>query len=108
MNFSQDYINATLGKLQILHGRFADEMCNIFKRGTGNNTLYEDIANTNNIVGWMIDILYDYVPYGNTVLNDRYNGLTEEELQQLINYGYRIMQKYGANIFIPTNPNIYL
>lgn len=108
MAFSQYYINETIGKLQLLQARYADEMCDILKRHTGRITLYDDLVNTNNIVGWIIDILYGYVPYGDTTLNDEYNGLSEVEMQQIINYAYRMLNKYGAKIHIPDNPNVYM
>jgi len=108
MALSQYFINQSIGKIQILHGRFASDLCDMLKRHTGRDVVYDQLVDVNNVVGWIIDILYNYVPYGNTYLNDLYNGLTEEEIQSLINYGYRTLNKYGANIFTPTDSNIYL
>jgi len=107
MAFSQDFIDTTIGNVQLLHGRFCNELCNVLKRHTGERTLYDDMVNQNNHIGWAIDILYDYDPYGNSTLNDLYNSLTEEDLQIIINYCYRVLNKYGSEIFMPTDRNIY-
>ena len=108
MAISRDYLNTTIAKLQVMHSRYADEMCNILKRHTGRMTQYDDLNSMNNLVGYIIDILYNYEAYGISELNDASNGLTEEELQACINYSYRVLSKYGAEIYVPTNPNIYL
>ena len=108
MAHSQDSINFAIGSLEILHGRYGSELCDILKRRTGTKLMYDELINHNNIIGWIMEILYDYEPYGDSTLNDAYNTLTEAEISALINYGYRILNKYGAKIFTPANPNIYL
>ena len=107
MAFSQDYINVTLGNLQTLHGRFCNELCNILKRNIGERVLYDDMVSINNHIGWAIDILYRYIPVGNETLNDLNNSLSEDDLQKIINYCYRVLNKYGSEIFMPTDRNIY-
>lgn len=108
MVISQDYINVTIGNLETLHGRFGNELCNILKRHTGKQEEYYELVSINNVVGKIIDLLYEYVPYGNSTLNDLANGLTETEMESLIKYAYKVLNKYTNNIFIPTNPNVYL
>jgi len=108
MILSQTYIDSVLANIQTLHGRFANELCNILKRHTGDNSGYYELISINNIIGKVKDILYDYVPVGNTTINDLNNNLTETEIMSLINYCYKVLNKYNSNIFIPTNPNIYL
>ena len=108
MAISQAYINESIGKLEILHGRMGNEFCNILKRHTGDRLMYDEISSAVNLCGWIIDILYDYRPVGIKEINELNNTLTEAEINAMINYGYRIMNKYGHEIFTPTNPNVYL
>lgn len=108
MAHSNENINYAIGALEILHGRFGNELCDVLKRRTGNMIMYDELVNHNNLVGWIIDILYDYRPTGDSRINDLTNTLTEAEITSLINFGYRILNKYGSKIHTPTNPNIYL
>lgn len=108
MAISQNYINVTLGNIQTLHGRFASELCDILKRHTGNIDEYYKLVSINNTIGVIKNIFYDYIPYGITELNDSDNDLTEDEMNSLINYAYRVLNKYSSNIYLPTDPNIYL
>jgi hypothetical protein len=108
MSLSQDFINSTLSNIQTLHGRFGNELCNILKRHTGNLDDYYKLVSVNNITSKVIDILYDYDPVGNSIINDATNNLTEEEMMSLINYVYKVLNKYSSNIYVPTDPNIYL
>jgi len=108
MALSQDYVNTALGDIQTLHGRFANELCNILKRHTGALSIYSELVSINNNIGKIKDILTDYVPVGVTEVNDTINGLTETEIMSLINYSYKVLNKYNSNIFLPTNPNVYL
>ena len=101
-------VNFAIRSLEILDGRCGNELCNILKRRTGDRIMYDELVEHNNLVGWIMDILYDYRPYGDSTLNDSYNTLTEAEISSLINFGYRILNKYGSKIHRPTNPNIYL
>ena len=108
MAISQDQLNFAIGNIEILHGRFGNELCDILKRHSGDRLMYDELVNHNNTIAMIMDILYRYDAYGNTELNESYNNLTEAEIQSLISYSYRILNKYGHEIFIPTNPNIYL
>ena len=108
MAHSQAYINITIGNIQVLHARFANEYCNFLKRRTGREVSISRLTSINNIIGKVLYILDNYVPYGNTTLNDLYNGLTEEEITALIEYSYRVMNKYTYNVFVPDDPNVYL
>lgn len=108
MAISQAYIDTTLAALQTLHGRFANELCNILKRHTGNKGMYDELVGINNVIGKIKDILTDYEPVGNTTINDANNNLTETEIMSLINYSYKVLNKYNSNIFLPTDPNVYL
>ena len=108
MSMSQDYINVTIGNIQTLHGRFGNELCNILKRRTGNQSMYSELIGINNVIGKIKDILYAYIPVGNTVTNDAVNDLSETEMISLINYAYKVLSKYNSNVFLPDNPNIYL
>jgi hypothetical protein len=108
MAHSKEFIDTTIGNLQILHSRYANEMCNILKRRVGDQQMYDELISINNAVGNIIDILYDYHPYGNTVINDRCNDLTEEEIQSIINYCYKVLNKYNSNIFMPLDANTNL
>jgi len=104
---SQNYINTALGNIETLHSRFASEICDLIKRYSGNSGMYKELVRMNNVVSHIIDILQDYIPCGNSVINDATNGLTETEIRSLINYVYRILNKYTSNIFLPNDPNIY-
>lgn len=108
MALSQAYINTTLGNIQTLHGRFGNELCNILKRHTGDLNEYNELISINNIIGKVKDILYDYIPLGNSIINDFTNDLTETEIQSLIDYCYKVLNKYNSNVFIPTDPNVFL
>jgi hypothetical protein len=108
MAHSTTSINNAIGNIQTLHGRFANEYCNSLKRYLGNKPLLDNLTSVNKTVGFIIDRLYDYEPYGITSVNDELNNLTEEEVQTLIDWCYRILNKYMNQIFIPTNPNVYL
>jgi hypothetical protein len=108
MALSQDFLDITIGNVQTLHGRFGNELCNILKRHTGDSGIYSELVSINNVVGKIKDILYDYVPVGNTTINDLNNNLTETEIMSLINYTYKVLNKYNSNVFLPTNPNVYL
>ena len=104
---SQNYIDVSMGNIETLHGRFANEICNLIKRHSGDPNIYYEFISINNIIGKIIGILDDYVPYGNSTLNDAANGLTETEINSLINYAYRVLNKYSNNIYLPDDPNIY-
>jgi len=108
MALSQTYIDVVLASIQTLHGRFGNELCNILKRHTGQLGEYYELVSINNIVGKIKDILTDYVPVGNTTINDLTNDLTEVEMQSLIDYCYKVLNKYNSNIYLPTDPNVYL
>jgi hypothetical protein len=108
MSLSQTYINTTLGNIHTLHARYGNELCNILKRHIGQSGMYNELIEVNNMVGKVIDIIYDYEPVGNTTINDLTNDLTEVEMMSLINYCYKVLNKYNSNVFLPTNPNIYL
>lgn len=108
MSLNQTYIDETLGNIQTLHGRFGNEICNMLKRRTGNPGIYNDLLRMNNFVGKVKDILYDYTPIGDTDSNDAVNDLSEVEIMSLINYCYKVMNKYNSNVFLPNNPNVYL
>ena len=108
MAISQVYIDTSFSDIQTLHGRFSNELCNILKRHTGNSGEYYELISINNIIGKIKDILTDYIPTGNSITNDLTNGLTETEIQSLISYCYKVLNKYNDNIYLPTNPNIYL
>jgi hypothetical protein len=104
---SQNYIDVALGNIETLQGRFANELCNLLKRHSGDLNIFYELVGVNNTIGKIIGILQDYVPVGNSVINDASNGLTETEINSLINYAYRVLNKYSNNIFLPTDPNIY-
>lgn len=108
MAISQAFINTSVGNIQTLHGRFGNELCNMLKRHTGNSSVYPELISINNVIGKIKDILYAYVPVGNTVTNDAVNDLSETEMMSLINYAYKVLNKYNSNIFLPDNPNVYL
>ena len=108
MALSQNSIDVALIGIQTLHGRFANELCNILKRHTGDLSTYYEMVQINNLIGEIKDILYDYSPTGNSIANDANNNLTEAEMMSLINYSYKVLNKYSANIYIPTDPNVYL
>jgi len=108
MAISQAFINTSVGNIQTLHGRFGNELCNILKRRTGNSSMYSELIGINNVIGKIKDILYAYIPVGNTVTNDSVNDLSEVEMMSLINYAYKVLNKYNSNIFLPDNPNVYL
>lgn len=108
MTLTTDYINTTIGNLQTLHARFANEYCNMLKRHTGNRPILDKLTSINKLVGWTIQYLYDYDCYSITTLNELNNNLTEDEVKSLIDWCYRKLTKYNNEIYIPTNPNIYL
>jgi len=108
MAYSQVYITTQITAIEILHTRFSNDYCNFLKRRNGRNTLINKLTSINNIVGKIIDILTDYTPYGNSVLNNLYNGLTEAEIKALIDYSYTILNKYSFSLYLPDDPNIYL
>lgn len=108
MAISQAFINTSVGNIQTLHGRFGNELCNMLKRHTGNSFVYPELISINNVIGKIKDILYAYIPIGNTVTNDAVNDLSETEMMSLINYAYKVLNKYNSNIFLPDNPNVYL
>jgi hypothetical protein len=107
MALSREFLDREIGKLQILHGRFANELCNILKRHTGAMLMHSELVTANNLVGWLIDIMYEYNAIGVSSLNDDANALTETEMKNIMDYGYRIMNKYNSELFIPTDSNIY-
>ena len=104
---SQDYIYTALGNIETLQSRFASEICNLIKRHSGDPNTFGELISMNNIIAKVVGILQDYIPVGNTTINDATNGLTETEMKSLINYSYRILNKYTNNIFLPDDPNIY-
>ena len=104
---SQNYIDVAMGNIELMQARFANEICNILKRRSGNPGIYKELIYMNNIIGHIVEILDDYVPYGNSTINDASNGLTETEIDSLITYSYRILNKYSNNIYLPDDPNIY-
>lgn len=104
---SQTYINVALANIQTLHGRFGNELCNLLKRHSGDLNIYYELISINNAVGHIKDILTDYEATGISSINDASNGLTETEINSLINYTYRVLNKYSSNVFIPADPNIY-
>ena len=108
MAHSVDSVNYSIGVIEVLHARFGNELCDILKRRTGRDTVYSELVKLNNVIGWIVEALYDYIPTGISSLNNAINGLTEEELTSLINYGYRTLNKYGSEIHIPEEPNIFL
>lgn len=108
MAHTTDYINTSIGNIEVLHARFANELCNMLKRRTGRHVSYNELLSLNNLTGRVIEILTDYNAYGDSTLNDLSNGLTETEVQSLINMCYRKLNKYTYNIFLPDNPNVYL
>ena len=54
MALYQDYINTTISNIQTMHARFANELCNILKRHTGNLDEYYSLVRVNNIIGKVI------------------------------------------------------
>ena len=108
MAYSEAGLNITIANIQVLHARFANDYCNFLKRRTGHSITIDRLTSINNMVGRIIQILYDYTPYGNSTLNDLYNGLTETEMKGIIDYSYRILNKYTYSLFLPDNPNVYL
>ena len=108
MVLSQTYIDDQVTLIETLHSSFANEFCNILKRHTGDNPIYEKLDNVNISISVIIGILNDYVAYGNSILNDEFNYLTEDDITSLISYCKRVMNKFQFNIYIPIDPNVYL
>ncbi len=108
MVLSQTYITDQVTLIETLHSSFANEFCNILKRHTGDDPIYEKLDNVNISISVILNILGSYVAYGNSVLNDEFNYLTEEDITSLIDYCKRAMNKFKFNIYIPNNPNVYL
>ena len=108
MALTSSYITNNIQSIKILQSLFVDEFCNILKRHTGDNPLYEKLDNINIAISVMIMTLEGYVAYGNSELNDEYNYLAEDDVISFINYCNRVMNKFQFNIYTPTDPNIYL
>ena len=83
MAHTQDSINFAIGSLEILHGRFGSELSDILKRRLGNKIMLNELIEHNNIVGWIMEILYDYRPVGNSRMNNEDNNLTEDEINDI-------------------------
>ena len=108
MGYSSAYITSTKAEIQTMHSNFSNELCNFLKRKSGRDLNIHRLISINNIIGVIVNILTDYTAYGNTTINNTYNGLTETELKALIDYSYRILNKYSFNIYALNYPNIYL
>jgi hypothetical protein len=108
MVLSQTYIDDQITLIETLHSSFANEFCNILKRHTGDNPLYEKLDNINISISVILTILNSYTAYGNSIINDEFNYLTEDDIVSLIDYCKRVMNKFQFNIYTPVNPNIYL
>lgn len=108
MALTKSYVNISIGNIQSLYARFADEYCNMLKRRIGSQTVLNKMTSINKAVGFILNRLSDYEAYGVALINDENNNLSDIEAEELIQWCYRNLNKYMNKVFLPSNPNIYL
>lgn len=92
---NQSQLNDDIGIIQLFHGRLGDDLAKAMAYHTGNFTYVEHLNTKNILAGKYLQILQDYIIKGDSTINALYNVLTEDQIQAIIDYCYRLLEPYN-------------
>jgi len=92
----QAQLNTDIGIIQLLHGRLGDHFARSMAYHTGNFWHIDSLNRKNQAVGNYINILYAYDIKGDSTVNAVYNILTENDIQSIIDFCYRLLEPYNT------------
>jgi hypothetical protein len=95
LELNQTQLNEDIAIIQLFHGRLGDELAKSLAYHTGNFWHIEHLDQKNWLVGKYIDILYAYRIYNDATINALYNILTQDDIQSIIDYCYRLLEPYN-------------
>ena len=95
LELNQDQLNEDIAIIQLFHGRLGDELAKSLAYHTGNFWHIKHLNQKNWLVGKYIDILYEYKIHGDAETNIPYNILTQDDIQSVIDYCYRLLEPYN-------------
>lgn len=99
LELNQDQLNEDIAIIQLFHGRLGDELAKSLAYHTGNFWHIQHLDQKNWLVGKYIDMLYEYKIYGDVETNLLYNTLTQDDIQSIIDYCYRLLEPYNLHPF---------
>jgi hypothetical protein len=92
---SQAQLDEDIALIQLLHGRLGLDVATSFMYGTGNFIYLKTLNNKNILISKYIDLLYKFRVKGESTRNDVYNVLTTQDIQDIIDDSYRVLEKYN-------------
>ena len=95
LELSRAQLDEDIAIIQLFHGRLGDELATSLASHTGNFWHIKHLDIKNQLVGKYIDILYSYDIYNNSTINAAYNILTQDDIQSVIDYCYRLLEPYN-------------
>jgi hypothetical protein len=92
----QTQLNTDIGIIQLLHSRLGEDLAKSLSYGTGTFIYLSTLNNKNILVSKYIEILYRYQIIGDYISTERYNVLTVQDIQNIIDDAYRKLEKYNT------------
>ena len=95
LELNQTQLNEDIAIIQLFHGRLGHEVAKSMAYHTGNFWNIKYLDKKNQLVGKYINILYSYDIKGDVETNLLYNTLTQDDIQSIIDYCYRVLEPYN-------------
>jgi hypothetical protein len=92
----QTQLNTDIGIIQLLHSRLGEDLAKSLAYGTGNFIYLSTLNNKNILISKYIEILYRYQIIGDYTSTEKYNVLTVQDIQDIIDDAYRQLEKYNT------------
>ncbi len=93
---NQTQLNSDIAIIQLLHGRFGDDLAKCLAYHTGNIEHIRTLNDENFMIGNYLEALNRYVVVGDTTANDLKNVLTVTDIEAIIDDCYRRMNRYNT------------
>jgi len=93
---NQSQLNDDIGIIELFHGRLGNDLAKSMAYHTGNFWYIKHLNTKNILVSKYVVLLQDYDIVGDTTINNKYNVLTESDIQAIIDHSYRLLEPYNT------------
>ena len=93
---NQSQLNDDIGIIELFHGRLGNDLAKSMAYHTGNFWYIKHLNTKNILVSKYVVLLQDYDIVGDTTINNKYNILTESDIQAIIDHCYRLLEPYNT------------
>ena len=92
---SQNQLDDDIGTISVMHARLGQDLSKSLAYHTGNISYLRHLNRKNQSVGVCLDILKGYDVMGDETISIKYNVLTLFEIDRMIDFCYRQLEKYN-------------